>query len=108
MAASAALALTGPAGLQAQAPAQITIEDRVDRPGADYRDFDLPRAEPALCRKACEDDGQCVAFTYVRPGVQSSAARCWLKEGVPEPEPNDCCASGVKSTAETARPANGD
>lgn len=42
-------------------------------------------------------EGQCVAWTYVNPGVQGPQARCWLKSAVPAPRPSTCCVSGIKS-----------
>ncbi len=69
----------------------------VDRPGRDLRPgFDLPTAEPELCKKACDGDANCKAYTYVKPGVQGPNARCWLKSGVPAAVKNDCCVSGVR------------
>lgn len=72
----------------------------VDRPGADYRDFALEAEQPALCQQACAEDADCRAFTYVRPGLQGDAPRCWLKNEVPEPVASDCCASGVRGGSE--------
>lgn len=69
----------------------------IDRPGADYRSFELATEEPALCEQACSEDDDCRAFTYVRPGVQGDAPRCWLKDAVPEPVESECCASGVRA-----------
>lgn len=69
----------------------------IDRPGADYRDFELATEEPALCEQACRAEADCHAFTYVRPGVQGDAPRCWLKNAVPAPVESDCCASGVRA-----------
>lgn len=83
----------------APAPAPIYgpgFELNVDRPGNDYRNFDLPAPQPDICRNACFNDPTCVAFTYVNPGVQGPNARCWLKNTVPPPSPNSCCVSGVK------------
>jgi len=71
-------------------------EPQTDRPGGDYRSFDLREPRPELCREACWREGQCRSFTYVRPGVQAPSARCWLKNVVPQPRTNDCCLSGVK------------
>jgi hypothetical protein len=68
----------------------------IDRPGADYRNFDLPAPSPEMCRNQCMSDPACVAFTYVNPGVQAPVARCWLKSQVPPPVPNGCCISGVR------------
>jgi hypothetical protein len=71
-------------------------EPTTDRPGNDYKSFDLPAPRPELCRDACWRDGQCQAFTYVRPGVQGPNARCLLKNPAPPARPADCCLSGVK------------
>jgi tetratricopeptide (TPR) repeat protein len=71
-------------------------EPDTDRPGSDYRSFNLPSPEPGLCRAACEREAQCKAYTYVKPGHQASSARCWLKHSVPKQSPNKHCISGVK------------
>lgn len=68
----------------------------IDRPGRDYRNFTLPANDPSLCQRACVRESQCVAWTFVRPGVQGSGARCWLKNAVPREVRNDCCVSGTK------------
>jgi PAN domain len=70
-------------------------EANVDRPGMDYKSFDLPKSTASLCEQACTDDRACRAWTYVVPGVQGPSARCWLKKGVPNPVANNCCTSGV-------------
>jgi hypothetical protein len=72
------------------------MEPDTDRVGMDYKDFDLPQPNPELCRSACFKDAKCMAYTYVKPGIQGQSARCWLKSGVPPPKPNKCCISGVK------------
>jgi hypothetical protein len=76
------------------------MEDNIDRPGMDYRSFDLPAADPKLCSSACESEAQCRAYTFVRPGVQGSQARCWLKSDVPNPGNSTCCISGVKAQSQ--------
>jgi hypothetical protein len=73
------------------------LEVNVDRPGNDYRSFDLASGRPEECRDTCMVEPQCVAFTFVNPGVQGPSARCWLKSAVPEPTQNNCCISGVKN-----------
>jgi hypothetical protein len=73
------------------------MEQNTDRPGQNYRVFDLGAPEPARCQAACREDGKCRAWTYVKPGVQGAKARCWLKAGVPPAKSNGCCVSGVKS-----------
>ena len=71
-------------------------EPHTDRPGSDYRSFDLGAPRPELCRDACWGEPQCRAFTYARPGVQGPHALCYLKNAVPPARPADCCLSGVK------------
>jgi hypothetical protein len=73
------------------------FEVNVDRPGSDYRSFDLTDAHPETCRDTCLLEPRCVAFTYMSPGVQGPSARCWLKSAVPPLTPNTCCISGVKA-----------
>jgi 1-phosphatidylinositol phosphodiesterase len=87
---------------QPGAPAYVSsgtaaLEVNVDRPGSDYRSFDLASARPEECRDTCLVEPQCVAFTFVNPGVQGPSARCWLKSAVPAQTPNACCVSGVKN-----------
>src|SRR5262249_45528329 len=74
----------------------------VDRPGSDYRSFDLGTPSPEQCRDTCMVEPQCLAFTYVNPGVQGPSARCWLKGAVPDAQANACCVSGVKSAPASA------
>ena len=79
----------------AQLTSAVNIEPNIDRPGKDYKNFDLPSSDPDLCRQACVDDPKCKAFTYVKPGIQGGYARCWLKSEVPPAKSNSCCISGV-------------
>lgn len=73
------------------------MEYDTDRPGLDYKNFDLPYAEPMLCQQACLDDPKCKAWTYVKPNtIQGPNPRCWLKYAVPQPHHATCCISGVK------------
>ncbi len=75
-----------------------------DRPGSDYSNFDLQGAYPSDCRDACLKDSRCLAWTYVKPGVQGPKARCWLKNAVPAEQPNQCCVSGINSQTAGAKP----
>ncbi len=77
--------------------AAMAFERGTDRPGMDYRGLDLPRSDWRLCQAECDADTRCQAWTFVSPGYQGRNARCYLKSGVPEPRPNDCCISGVKT-----------
>ncbi|MBL8551994.1 MAG: PAN domain-containing protein [Hyphomonadaceae bacterium] len=76
------------------------VAHNVDRPGGDYTSFDLATGGWEACRQACHEDGQCRAYTYVRPGVQSASARCWLKNTVPPPVQNGCCISGISGRSD--------
>lgn len=78
-------------------PAAGTMELDTDRPGHNYKDFDLSDADPELCQRACDEDPKCKAWTYVKPNTtQGSQPRCWLKHTVPGPRGDECCVSGVK------------
>ena len=86
----------------ATSPAQetkprMTMEFKTNRPGMDYRHFDLKEPLPELCRDACAEDKVCQAYTYVRPGIHGARAHCWLKSGAPAPERVSWyCVSGLK------------
>ncbi|MGV8057670.1 MAG: PAN domain-containing protein [Smithellaceae bacterium] len=91
-------------GIKTQAPVVVPplgpgMEVDIDRPGLDYRSFDLTAPDPNLCQAACTNEATCKAFTYVRPGVQGPNARCWLKSSVPNQVKSTCCVSGVKPAA---------
>ncbi|MBI5718995.1 MAG: hypothetical protein HZC37_15115 [Burkholderiales bacterium] len=86
------------------APAQTNpnFEYGIDRRGGDYRSFDLQFDAPGLCAGQCAQEGQCRAWTYVKPGVQGPKARCWLKNVVPVPTRDGNVISGLRGT--TAQP----
>jgi len=90
-------------GLSVITPA-AGFESDTNRPGMDYRSFDLSDPRPELCRQACEQEHQCKSFTYVKPGAQGPSARCWLKSGVPASVNSSCCISGVKASKEEITP----
>jgi hypothetical protein len=75
---------------------RYVMEENTDRFGEDFMDLDLGVPDPALCAEACMKEEKCKAWTYVKPGVQADNARCWLKDNVPPPSPDDNCVSGVK------------
>lgn len=81
------------------------MEPGTNRPGLDYRSFDLPNADPAACQATCAAEGKCVAWTYVAPGLQGPQARCWLKDRVPSPVPGNGTVSGTCSAGD--RPGGG-
>jgi hypothetical protein len=81
--------------LAVMAPLQA-MEFGVDRPGGDYKNFNLNSNNPNSCRSACMTDAACKAWTFVRPGHQGPTARCWLKNTVPASKNAPCCVSGIK------------
>ncbi len=84
------------------ASGSAAFEANVERQGSDYRSFDQATPRPEACRDTCLVEPQCVAFTYVNPGVQGPSARCWLKNAAPPVTPNSCCISGVKTPPASA------
>jgi hypothetical protein len=88
------------------ARAQLLLEPGVDRVGSDYRNFEVGNADlrnqPELaCQTACQKEGQCKAWTYVKPSPQDpTKGRCWLKTSVPAPRASNCCVSGVTTGIE--------
>ena len=74
-----------------------TIEINVDLIGSDYWDFPDRSGSPQFCQRICVGEPTCVAWTFVRKGVRGSrAARCWMKNQVPQEKKGDpCCVSGV-------------
>ncbi len=81
------------------ARAQETVENGVDRPGGDYKNFEM---EPTIagfapCQSACTQDPSCRAWTYVIAGLQGPKPHCWLKNAVPPAHKDKCCVSGVRT-----------
>lgn len=72
----------------------LRAEDRINRPGSDFRNFEV--AGWKTCEAACAENGVCQSWTYVRPGVQGPAGRCWLKNRVARPVADADTVSGVK------------
>jgi hypothetical protein len=72
------------------------LEWNVNRPGSDYRSFEMITPSPDTCQATCMNEPQCAAFTYTNPGVQGPNARCWLKSAAPPPINDGCCVSGTK------------
>ena len=92
--ASSFTTVTGVVDLGILHPAQDVMEN-VNLPGMDYFNFNVSVDDPDLCREACERDGNCRAYTYVRPGVQGEFGRCWLKNDVPEQVTDYNAVSGI-------------
>ena len=71
------------------------LEYDIDRPGKDIKSLNLSTPDPKLCMQECANYPDCRAFTYVKPGVQSTQAKCWLKHSIPGPVKNTNCISGI-------------
>jgi hypothetical protein len=68
-----------------------------DFPGGDYKSFELKAGEDCqACINACRHDPNCIAYTYVKPGLQQTNAVCWLKSEINDSVENDNCFSGLK------------
>ncbi len=117
----AAPGIQGPAArcwLKNSVPAAVALDNvasdirpfeyNTDRPGSDYTNFDLQTPNPAMCATRCSGDAQCQAWTYVRPGVQGTLARCWLKNAVPPVTAAEFAVSGVRSYEYDTDRAGGD
>src|ERR1041385_8287292 len=91
-----ACCVSGVRGAAVIEPRQGPLEYSIDRFGGDYRFFDTAAdASGAACKAACESDGHCRAWTYVRPGYISVSPRCYLKSRLTRPRAKPCCISGV-------------
>ena len=88
--------ISGVRGAGVSEPRAGAIEFSIDRLGGDYRKIELA-ADPsgATCKSACEADGRCRAWTYVRPGYIGQSAHCFLKDRITPPRHKPCCISGV-------------
>ena len=74
----------------------FALEDNIDRPGADFRDFDLPTdAAPQVCQQECQKENHCREFVYKRPAVKGQRPHCWLKDAVTEGMIKNDHVSGV-------------
>ena len=78
----------------ARAPFQFDM----DRPGNDLRDGRrIGLADPAACDYECRNSSkQCLAWVFVKPGVQGPQSACYLKSAATPAVPNNCCVTGVR------------
>jgi len=68
-------------------------ERDADRVGMDY--FVQVAPTVAVCRKGCEDDGRCRAFSW-----RASDQLCWRKQGAADPTPAPGITSGLPTRFE--------
>jgi hypothetical protein len=84
-----------PQSTQPTSPAG-SMEPDTDRIGNDIYGFNVAQPDPAMCQTACSVNGECAAWTYVKPGIKGPLPRCYLKSSAPPPARNSCCVSGIK------------
>jgi len=77
---------------------QFQLEEATDRPGNDY--VRHMEGSPEACRTRCAGDGNCQAFTFVKPNPGAAQGQCFLKRSEPQPVANHCCVSGTRSSRE--------
>lgn len=75
------------------AHAQVAYPN-LDYPGNNYKSFYMDKDFWPDCMSACENDPNCKAWTYVKPGYQGPKGRCYLKNAFPKAVFNKCCESG--------------
>jgi hypothetical protein len=68
-----------------------------NRWGGDFNSFAVGSDHTDTCEDACKNDPKCLAWTYVKPGIQASQARCYLKNVIPAISDDVCCVSGTKA-----------
>lgn len=66
-----------------------------DYPGGEYLGHHQNVGSAEQCANICRGTSSCVAFTWVRPGVQGNTGVCWLKGSLSNKVRNSCCTSGV-------------
>lgn len=77
---------------------RFQLEEGTDRPGNDYARH--MEDSPESCRTRCAGDGNCQAFTFVKPDPGSAQGQCFLKRSEPQAMANRCCVSGTRSSSE--------
>jgi PAN domain-containing protein/cytochrome oxidase complex assembly protein 1 len=73
----------------------VTVESATDRPGGDYRDYEMTDADASKCALDCAGDAKCRAYTFVKP-AGGKPGRCRLKSHPAPKVGSDCCVSGIK------------
>jgi len=88
--------VSGVRGAGVVEPRSFAEEVAIDRPGGDYRNFDVKRGEgDDVCKAACTADNKCRAWTFARPGYIGKEAHCFLKKEIKPPRRKAGFISGV-------------
>ncbi len=70
------------------------FEVNISRHGRDYRSFEANK--PNTCFATCEEEAECMAWTFIKPKNEEEMGECNLKEAVPNPSLSESAISGVK------------
>ena len=88
--------VSGVRGAGVVEPRNGAVETSTDRPGGDFRSFDLRRGEhDEVCKAACVADNKCRAWTYARAGYVGREPHCFLKKDIKPPRRKAGFISGV-------------
>jgi hypothetical protein len=88
--------VSGVRGAGVVEPRTRGLETSIDRPGGDYRNFEMKTGEgDDPCKAACSADNKCRAWTYARPGYVGKEAHCFLKKEIKPPRRRAGFSSGV-------------
>lgn len=80
------------------APRDRTFQPDTNLAGMDYRSQQMVNnSDPLTCQGMCNAEGECKAWTWVKPAVQGPYAVCWLKRGVPTRSYSMYTISGAKA-----------
>ncbi len=90
-----------PSATTTPAPANANVqmgprEEDTDRFGSDIDRFVVSTGHTETCEERCKNDGRCLSWTYVKPGIQEARAVCYLKSIAPLTRRDACCVSGTK------------
>lgn len=91
-----AVAASGFFPFAAAADVEREMATGVNIPGGDIASGALQVPDPGLCRQACDQNSQCLAWTFVKPGIQGAQAMCWLKGTIGQSQRDPNTISGVK------------
>ncbi len=84
-------------------PAGVTgVLPGVELEGGSYRFF--PEATVESCQAACRADNQCTSWDYVRAGIFTPDARCYLKNKMAVEVKSPCCVAGYEQHQGAAAP----
>ena len=94
--AKASCCVSGVRGAGVVEPRTGALETSIDRPGGDYKSFDIKNGEgEEECRAACTADNKCRAWTFARSGYVGKEAHCFLKKEIKPPRRRAGYTSGV-------------